>query len=67
MDSKFYKISEYEYIMTKAVLDGHIPHYDDKFKDIRYEVEELRCEFYGWDSEYCNPQHKLRKKKKGTK
>jgi len=66
-DKKYHKISQLDYIITKAVLNGHRPHYDDEFKEMREELEDLRCEYFGWDSVYCNPQHKLRKKKKGTK
>jgi hypothetical protein len=66
-DEKCNKIAQLDYTITTAVLNGHKPHYDDKFKEIREELEDLRCECFGWDSVYCNPQHKLRKKKKGTK
>ena len=66
-EKKYHKIPQLDYIITKAILDGHQAHYDDEFKEMREELEDLRCEYFGWDSKYCNPQHKLRKKKKGTK
>ena len=47
------KITEGEYKITLAVTNGHRAHDNDEFKELRTEVEILRCIYFDYDPRFC--------------
>ena len=52
------KILKGEYIMTTAVINGHKASDGDEFKDLRTEVEILRCIYFDYDPRYCKQKYR---------
>ena len=51
------KITEGEYKITVAIINGHKAHDNDEFKKLRTEVESLRCIYFNYDSRYCKKKY----------
>lgn len=47
------RIIEIESKITSEVRNGHKPHIYDKFREERKELVELRCRYFGEESEIC--------------
>jgi len=44
--------------ITSAVMNGHKPNNDDKFKNHRKELADLRCKYFGEDSRMCKVERR---------
>ena len=51
------RVINLEHEITLAVIQGHRPSIDDKFKEKRVELNTLRCLLFGYSSEYCKKLH----------
>ena len=47
------KIIKLEYEITTAIIDGHKPSINDKFQEMRRELNTLRCLVFGYESNFC--------------
>jgi len=47
------KIIKLEYEITTAIIDGHKPSINDKFQEMRSELNTLRCLVFGYESNFC--------------
>ena len=47
------KIIKLEYEITSAIIDGHKPSINDKFQEMRSELNTLRCLVFGYESNFC--------------
>jgi hypothetical protein len=47
------KIIQLEYEITTAIIDGHKPSINDKFQEMRSELNTLRCLVFGYESIFC--------------
>ena len=47
------KIIKLEYEITKSIIDGHKPSVNDKFQEMRSELNTLRCLVFGYESNFC--------------
>ena len=51
------KITEGEYKMTVAIINGHKAHDNDEFRELRTEVETLRCIYFNYDPRFCKKKY----------
>lgn len=47
------RIIELDYEITSAIIGGHNPTADDRFKQHREELNLLRCLYFGYKSNFC--------------
>ena len=52
------RICELATEITMAVSNGHRPHDNDKFKEHRKELTDLRCKYFGEESSFCKTERK---------
>lgn len=52
------KITEGEYKIFKAIFNGHKAHDNDEFKDLRNEIENLRCVYFKEDPKFCKKKYR---------
>jgi hypothetical protein len=48
------RIIELDLEITRSVINGHKPSEDDEFKEIRQELNLLRCLYFGYRTKFCN-------------
>jgi hypothetical protein len=48
------RIIELDLEITRSVINGHKPSENDEFKEIRQELNLLRCLYFGYRTKFCN-------------
>jgi hypothetical protein len=48
------RIIELDLEITRSVINGHKPSEDDEFKEVRQELNLLRCLYFGYRTKFCN-------------